>query len=69
VPKILGPERLRALIRAVADAGMFIQFHCDFVVVEKLFENAPNSKGIWAHSGFCDPLEIIGRTMDKYKNV
>jgi hypothetical protein len=68
-PVNLASERVRALVVKVADLGLFLQPHADHVVVEKLFEIAPNAKIVWAHAGFSDPPAVIGRMMDKHPNL
>jgi hypothetical protein len=68
-PIILESERIRELIKRVAARGLYIQPHADHLVIEKLFEISPTLKVIWAHAGFSDPPEVIGRMMDKYANL
>lgn len=68
-PVNLESERVRALVKRVADLGLFMQPHADHEVIEKLFEIASNARIVWAHAGFSDPPEVIGRMMDKHENL
>ncbi|MEK9753878.1 MAG: amidohydrolase family protein [Rhodospirillaceae bacterium] len=68
-PKALDGERIQNLVRQIAKAGLLIQPHAGFAVVERLFEIAPDIKIVWAHAGFSDPPSVIGRLMDKHKQL
>jgi len=68
-PANLDGERIQNIIRTVAEAGLFIQPHADHAVVARLFEIAPDLKIIWAHAGFSDPPDVIGRMMDKHETL
>ena len=68
-PVNIDDGRVQGLIRRVADAGLFIHPHAHSDVITRIFEIAPNSRIVWAHAGFTDPPEVIGRMMDEHQNL
>jgi hypothetical protein len=67
-PINIAEDRVRDLIRLVADEGLFIHAHANHRVITRIYEIAPDAKIIWAHAGF-DPPDVIGWMMDKYDTL
>lgn len=61
-----GMARYVALAR---ERGLYFHVHSDAEVVEGLFARWPDLKVLWAHAGFSEPPEVVGRLLDQWKNL
>lgn len=49
---------IRRIIELAGDYGIFLHAHSDARAVELIFEQDPDARVLWAHSGFASPKKI-----------
>lgn len=59
---------MQAVIRLASQYKIFLHAHSDAEAVRYLFEQNPNLKVLWAHSGFEQP-HVIDEMLAKYPNL
>ncbi|MEO9275397.1 amidohydrolase family protein [Marinomonas sp. 5E14-1] len=59
---------IRRVVELAAEYRLFLHLHGDSEAVENVFQQDPNAKVLWAHSGFDEPSDIT-RMLEKYPNL
>ena len=61
--------QIKGLVRIAVRRNIVLQVHSGAGPVRALFAHHPKLKILWAHAGMSEPPEVVGRAMDKYKNL
>jgi len=69
LPKNLNTPEMDEYLGLAVEQGLIVHPHSDASVVEALFRKKPNLKILWAHAGFSEPPEVVGRLLDRYPNL
>lgn len=59
---------MRAVVGLAKKHGVFLHAHSDADAVDRIFQQNPNARVLWAHSGFDTP-EVVGAMLGKYPNL
>ena len=65
LPGNLDTPEMAEYLKLAVDRGLILHPHS----VEALFKKRPNLKILWAHAGFSEPPEVVGRLLDQYPNL
>lgn len=59
---------MQEIIRLAKKYNLLLHVHSDAKAIEFIFKQYPEARILWAHAGF-DYAYIVGKFMDKYKNL
>ena len=59
---------MREIIRLAKKYNLILHVHSDAHAIKFIFDQYPDARILWAHAGF-DYAVVIGKMMDKYKNL
>jgi len=59
---------MREIIRLAKKHNLLLHVHGDARAIKFIFKQYPDARILWAHAGF-DYAVIVGKMMDKYKNL
>ena len=59
---------MQEIIRQAKKYDLLLHVHSDAQAIKFIFEQYPEARILWAHAGF-DYAVIVGKMMDKYKNL
>ncbi len=68
-PQNLETPEMAHYLALIAGQGLYLQPHSDAEVIRALFKKVPGIKVLWAHAGFSEPPEVVGRLLDRYPNL
>ena len=58
----------RRIVELAKQHGLFLHAHSDVEAVERIFQQDPNARVLWAHSGFEPPVRVR-EMLRKHKNL
>ena len=59
---------MQEIIRLAKKYNLMLHVHSDAKAIEFIYKQYPDARILWAHAGF-DYAVIVGKLMDKYKNL
>ncbi len=68
-PANLETPQMAQYLKMVAAQNLVLHLHSDAAVVEAVFKQQPEIKILWAHAGFLEPAEVVGRMLQKYPRL
>ena len=69
VTENLDTPQMQEYLGIAAEQGLVLHSHSYADVIELLFKKRPGQKILWAHAGFNEPPEVVGRMLDRYPNL
>ncbi len=68
-PENLRTAQMARYLELIVRRDVVLHLHTSGAVVDGLFSIQPNLRVLWAHAGFSEPPDVIGRLMDRHKNL